>query len=126
MILIPEKTTQTLFLVGKQDLEDCLPVHIWPEIVRDVFGGVIAITEHEVQEIIQAIPDVVPGVDCQESQKFASRLRAVLRSKLVAIDRPDDITLWPNKSHEWGGVIANKITIEHIPTSIRDAFNVLV
>ncbi|MBD8163707.1 AAA family ATPase [Erwinia persicina] len=121
-----KQPTQTLFLVGKQDLEDCLPVHIWPEIVRDVFGDVIAITEHEVLEIIQAIPDVVPGFDCQESQKFASRLRAVLRSKLVAINRPDDITLWPNKSHEWGGVIANKITIEHIPTSIRDAFNVLV
>lgn len=118
--------SQTLFLVGKQDLEDSLPIHIWPEIVRDVFGDLITITEHEVQEIIDAIPDVVPGLDCQESQKFASRLKAVLRLKLLALDRPDDITLWPNKSHEWGAIISRKITVENIPVNIINAFNVLV
>ncbi|MBQ4769884.1 AAA family ATPase [Pectobacterium versatile] len=114
-----------VFLVGKQDLEDCLPIHIWPEIVRDVFDGLITITELEIQEVINAIPNVAPGVDCQESQKFASRLKAVLRTKLVALNRADDITLWPNKSHKWGSVIANKINVEHIPSCITNAFDAL-
>lgn len=115
----------TVFLVGKQDLEDCLPIHIWPEIVRDVFGDIISITELEIQGIIDGIPNVAIGVDCQESQKFASRLKAALRAKLVALDRADDITLWPNKSHEWGTVISSKINVEHIPLCITSAFNAL-
>lgn len=115
----------TLFLAGKQDLEDCLPIHIWPEIVSDVFGENISITEFEIQAIINAIPNVMPGVDCQESQKFASRLRAVLRTKLVAVERPDDITFWPNKSHEWGAIISKKINVDHIPACIINAFDAL-
>ncbi|PTM34442.1 hypothetical protein DA103_17965 [Enterobacter cloacae] len=115
----------TIFLVGKQDLEDCLPIHIWPVIVRDVFDGSISITEDEVQGVIDAIPNVAPGVDCQESQKFASRLKAQLRLKLLALDRVDDITLWPNKSHEWGAIISNQISVEHIPVCITNAFNAL-
>lgn len=67
------------FVVGKQDLEDSLPTGLWPQIVREVYGEDIEITEQDIISIIDAIPMAQQGHTLQANQKFAPKLRSLIR-----------------------------------------------
>lgn len=56
-------TNGSTFVIGKQDLEDSFPPHIWPNMVSQVYGETISVTEEEVINLIASIPDVVAGTN---------------------------------------------------------------
>lgn len=113
------------FVVGKQDLEDSLPITIWPRIVNDVFEGDIEVSEQEITQIIDNIPAAQQGTTLPANQKFAPKLQALIRQKLVAIGQPERIVDWPNKSFDWGLKIGNHMDVSDIPSSIQRAFNAI-
>ncbi|MFS1859857.1 ATP-dependent nuclease [Vibrio lentus] len=113
------------FVVGKQDLEDSLPITIWPRIVNDVFEGDIEVSEQEITQIIDNIPVAQQGTTLPANQKFAPKLQALIRQKLVAIDQPERIVDWPNKSFDWGLKIGNHMDISDIPSPIQRAFDAI-
>lgn len=119
-----QENAQT-FVVGKQDLEDSLPVVIWPRIVEDVFNGDIEVSEQEITQIIDNIPIAQQGRTLPANQKFAPKLQSLIRQKLVAIDQPERIVDWPNKSFDWGLKIGNYIDASDIPDPILRAFNAI-
>jgi putative ATP-dependent endonuclease of OLD family len=119
-----QEDTQT-FIVGKQDLEDSLPSSLWPLIVREVYGVDIEVTEQDVTSIIDAIPMAQQGQTLQANQKFAPKLRDLIRQKLVEINRAERIDEWPNKSFDWGAIIGRHLDVTEIPESIKRAFDVL-
>lgn len=119
-----QEDTQT-FVVGKQDLEDSLPSSLWPLIVREVYGEDIEVTEHDIASIIDSIPIAQQGQTLQANQKFAPKLRNVIRQKLVAIDSADRIDDWPNKSFDWGEIIGRHLDVSDIPEPIKRAFDAL-
>ncbi|ELJ8717752.1 AAA family ATPase [Vibrio cholerae] len=120
-----KKEDAQTFVVGKQDLEDSLPVTIWPRIVNDVFKGDIEVSEQEITQIINNIPRAEQGTTLQGNQKFAPKLQALIRQKLVDIGQPERIVDWPNKSFDWGLKIANYMTESDIPSPIKRAFNAI-
>nr|WP_082296886.1 AAA family ATPase [Moritella viscosa] len=113
------------FVVGKQDLEDSLPISIWPRIVNDVFEGDIEVTELEIIQIIDNIPAAQQGTTLQANKKFAPKLQALIRQKLVAICESERIVDWPNKSFDWGLKIGNHMNVSDIPSPIQRAFNAI-
>ncbi len=68
------------FVVGKQDLEDSLPGSLWPQIVREVYGEDIEITDQDITSIIDAIPMAQQGNTLQANQKFAPKLSVLVKS----------------------------------------------
>lgn len=113
------------FVVGKQDLEDSLPTGLWPQIVREVYGEEIEITEQDIISIIDAIPMAQQGHTLQANQKFAPKLRSLIRQKLVAINSAERIDDWPNKSFDWGEIIGRHLDVSEIPDPIKRAFDAL-
>ncbi|MER0508541.1 AAA family ATPase [Aeromonas veronii] len=119
-----QENAQT-FIVGKQDLEDSLPINLWPLIVREVYGNDIEITEQDITSIIDTIPVAQRGNILQANQKFAPRLRNLIRQKLAAIGSAERIEDWPNKSFNWGEIIGRHINKAEIPAPITRAFDAL-
>ena len=113
------------FVVGKQDLEDSLPSILWPLIVREVYGEDIEVIEEDVTSIIDAIPMAQQGQTLQANQKFAPKLRDLIRQRLNAIGCADRIDEWPNKSFDWGKIIGNHLDAPEIPEPIKSAFDAL-
>jgi len=113
------------FVIGKQDLEDSLPASLWPKIVREVYGEDIEITDQDITGIIDAIPMARQGHILQANQKFAPKLRNLIRKKLVDINCAERIDDWPNKSFEWGEIIGRHLDISEIPAPIKRAFDAL-
>lgn len=117
--------TEKVHIVGKQDLEDEIPVDVWLSIIEDVYQDSIQVTENDILAIIDAIPDVMDGQDCPENQKMASKLRSLIYNKLSDVGQAEKINDWPNKSHDWGKKISEYMTIERIPAPILRAFDSL-
>jgi putative ATP-dependent endonuclease of OLD family len=114
-----------VFVVGKQDLEDSLPISIWPRIVAEVYDTDIEVTSEEIVIIIESIPVARQGNTLQANQKFASKLQALIRQKLQTIDKPERIMEWPNKSFDWGAIIGRHMEVVDIPEPIKRAFDAL-
>lgn len=113
------------FVVGRQDLEDSLPSSLWPLIVREVYGEDIEITEQDITSIIDSIPVARQGQTLPANQKFAPKLRSLIRQKLLAIDCAERIDDWPNKSFDWGIIIGRHLDVSDIPDAVRRAFDAL-
>ncbi|MGR6830862.1 ATP-dependent nuclease [Aliivibrio wodanis] len=113
------------FVVGKQDLEDSLPSSIWPHIVRDVYEEDIEITEQNIIDIIDSIPVAQQGSQLPANQKFAPKLRNLIRQKLDIIGEAERIDDWPNKSFDWGIIIGRHLDSSEIPEPIQRAFDAL-
>jgi putative ATP-dependent endonuclease of OLD family len=114
-----------VFVVGKQDLEDSLPISIWPRIVAEVYDTDIEVTPQEIINIIEDIPTAQQGNILQANQKFAHKLQALIRQKLYNIGKPERITEWPNKSFDWGTIIGRHMNVVDIPEPIKRAFDAL-
>ena len=116
-------TTNT-FVVGKQDLEDSLPVSIWPKMVDQIFEGAITVSEEDITNIISDIP-TADTKSISANQKFAPKLQSLIRQKLVSIEEPFRIADWPNKSNEWGNKLGEYMTTDDIPEPLKHAFDAL-
>jgi putative ATP-dependent endonuclease of OLD family len=116
---------ERVFVVGKQDLEDSLPISIWPLIVAEVYDTDIAVSSEEIVNIIENIPVARQGDPLQANQKFAPKLQALIRQKLDAIGEPERIVEWPNKSFDWGIIIGRHMEVVDIPEPIKRAFDAL-
>lgn len=114
-----------VFVVGKQDLEDSLPISIWPRIVTEVYDIDIAVTSEDIANIIEYIPAAQQGIPLPANQKFAPKLQALIRQKLDAIGKPGRIVEWPNKSFDWGYIIGRNMEVVDIPEPIKRAFDAL-
>lgn len=116
---------EQVFVVGKQDLEDSLPISIWPRIIAQVYTTDIEVTQQEIVNIIEDIPEAQQGSTLQANQKFAPKLQALIRRKLDLIGEPERIMEWPNKSFDWGTIIGHHIEVDDIPEPIKRAFDAL-
>lgn len=120
-----KQENEQVFVVGKQDLEDSLPITIWPRIVAEIYQGDIEVTSEELTTIIDNIPTAQHGLKLQASQKFAPKLQALIHQKLHARDEAERIVEWPNKSFDWGMKIAQNMEVIDIPEPIKRAFDKL-
>ncbi|OLQ77461.1 hypothetical protein BIT28_07415 [Photobacterium proteolyticum] len=120
-----KQENEQVFVVGKQDLEDSLPVTIWPSIVAEVYVGDIEVTQQDITNIIDSIPVAQQGHTLQANQKFAPKLQALIRQKLHAIGESERIVEWPNKSFDWGAKIGSHMEVSDIPEPIKRAFDAL-
>lgn len=66
------------YLVGKQDIEDSIPVEIWHKIVENELPE-LSVTIEEIKQIHDLIPN---DKEISSNQKFYARLRSVLKQKL--------------------------------------------
>lgn len=111
------------FIIGKQDLEDSIPLAVWIHLIKEIYGEIIALSIDELNDIYESIPTVDDAPDLNENQKFAARLKAEICKKLVASDNAQLIGDWPNKSHDWGKAISRHMSLVDIPLPIKCAFD---
>lgn len=116
---------KSLFIIGRQDLEDSLPNIIWGKITHDVFKGKINLTDEEVDYIIKNIPTTKHEPKLDKNKKFAPKLKSLIQRKLDEKNLSELIGDWPNKSHEWGFIIAKYLEKQDIPEPIKNAFDAL-
>jgi predicted ATP-dependent endonuclease of OLD family len=117
--------TGSTFIVGKQDLEDSLPINIWPRMVEQCFEGAISISEEDITNILSEIPATSVNSQVRANDKFAPKLQSLIYQKLQGIGEPTKISNWPNKSSEWGEKLGEHMAVNDIPQPIIQAFNAL-
>ena len=111
------------YLLGKQDLEDSICSDVWHTLGNKLFGDLIDISKDEINALIENIPS---DREIDENHKFAKTYRSLIFRKLKEQNKTEEIIRLPNKSLEWGKIIAEYITSrEQIPDQICSAFNAL-
>ena len=113
------------FVIGRQDLEDSIPLSVWPKLVDQIYGDIIEVSHDELITILDNIPSVEEDSNLNENQKFAARLKALICKKLAEADQVQLIGEWPSKSHDWGHAISCHIKADEIPDPIKRAFDAL-
>lgn len=113
------------YIIGKQDLEDSIPLSVWPKLVHQIYGDAISVSDEELNVILGNIPSVEEESNLNENQKFAGRLKALICKKLVESDNAQLIGEWPNKSHDWGHAISEHMSVSEIPAPLKSAFDAL-
>lgn len=116
--------TDSVFFVGKQDIEDSLNPKIWVEIINTFYDGEIIVNLNFIQDIIDGIPE---GKDVQSNQKFFEKLSSLLRKKWIDDGKDiDQFISIPSKGKVSADfILTNLNNPEDIPQEIREAFNKL-
>jgi putative ATP-dependent endonuclease of the OLD family len=118
-----ELNETTHYLVGKQDIEDSIPLNVWLEIICGEITD-IKITIEELQEIHEKIPN-----DCsiQSNQKFYPKLRSFLKKEKFGEDTRHIVDdKLPDKGRASAELLSKYIKKDDICLQIISAFNNLV
>lgn len=111
----------THFRVGKQDIEDSIPLSVW----FDIINQVIPEAEFSFEDIEKIHKEIPSDVAIDSNKKFYKKLRSELKKKLKNNKNFVDERL-PDKGKKSAEFLFKYITkIEHIDTNIVDAFNKL-
>ena len=113
----------THFRIGRQDIEDSIPVEIWHKIIQTQLPE-ISITIEEIYEIHFNIPH---NKKINSNEKFYTKLRSHLRQKIGSDNRHIIHERLPEKGQLSAKLLSTHITdIAHIDSKIIEAFNQLI
>jgi predicted ATP-dependent endonuclease of OLD family len=105
--------TDNMFFIGKQDIEDSISNEVWVHVVNDVTNNKIEITNQDIQNIKDTIPEVAK---VEEQNKFYKLLQKEVRNKMQEVkedDEPIAYDILPSKGSEEAELLLKYINDEN-------------
>jgi predicted ATP-dependent endonuclease of OLD family len=117
--------TDKMFFAGKQDIEDSISNDVWISFVEEATESKVILTENEIQELKNAVPDNVEGM---REQKFYRTLEKLVKQKLNDL-AGEQITgsMLPSKGNDSAQLLLKHIkSIDQVSPEIKSSFDRLV
>jgi vacuolar-type H+-ATPase subunit E/Vma4 len=114
-----------MFFAGKQDIEDSISNDVWISFVEEATESKVILTENEIQELKNAVPDNVEGM---REQKFYRTLEKLVKQKLNDL-AGEQITgsMLPSKGNDSAQLLLKHIkSIDQVSPEIKSSFDRLV
>lgn len=119
-----EGKTDNMFFSGKQDIEDSICNVVWIAFVKEATDEKLFLTDEEIQNLKDAIPDSIAG---SNEQKFYKMLEKFVKEKLNEhVEEPITWSVLPSKGNELAQLLLKHIdSIDKVSPKIKTAFDKL-